>query len=203
MSGQPSTLDPATTQRRQVAAAARQLSQAGIRQAGEEANVLFNVAGGEPVMFQELIDERRARVPLEHLTGVARFRNLDLLVGPGVFVPQPETACVVQWAVDTLHRQVTASQRNPLCVDLCTGTGTIALSLAFEVPETVVHAVEVDPAALEWATRNKTRHSLNVTLHNSDLADALPDLDGQCDLVISNPPYVATGEIAGVRPESP
>lgn len=181
--------------------AIRRLSQAGIRQAHHEVNVLAAIAGEDRDLFQTLVDKRRSRVPLEHLTGLARFREIDLFVGPGVFVPQPETGCLVQWAVDSLRRVIAGGQRNPLCVDLCTGSGTIALSVASEVPDAVVHAVEVDPGALEWAALNEAHHGFGVTFHAGDFAHALPELDGQFDLVMSNPPYVATGEMAGVRPE--
>jgi len=151
--------------------------------------------------FFTLVERRCRRVPLEHLTGRARFRDLDLLVGPGVFVPQPETSCVVQRAVDLLNELIAGGQPHPLCVDLCTGSGTIALSVANEVPQARVHAVELDPGALAWAARNAAHHQLAVTLHEGDIAGVLPWFDGSCDLVTSNPPYVATAELAGVRPE--
>jgi release factor glutamine methyltransferase len=197
----PETLEQAARQPLNVDWGMRRLSEAGIIQPRQEIDILAALADEDHVIFEALVEKRCSRVPLEHLTGVARFRQLDLLVGPGVFVPQPETECVVQWAVDCLRRVMAAGEPNPLCVDLCTGSGTIALSVASEVPNAVVHAVEVDPAALEWAARNEAHHRCGVLLHACDVADALPELDGQFDLVISNPPYVATGEIAGVRPE--
>jgi len=149
--------------------------------------------------FAGLVAERARRVPLQHLVGRAGFRHLELEVGPGVFVPRPETESVVQWAVDALARMradegVTA----PLVVDLCTGSGTIALALANEVPGAVVHAVERSPEALEWTKRNadvrSTAGDPETTLHLADAAEALPELDGTVDLVASNPPYVATSE---------
>ena len=153
-----------------------------------------------------LVAERARRVPLQHLVGRAGFRHLELEVGPGVFVPRPETESVVQWAVDALARMraeegVTA----PLLVDLCTGSGTIALALANEVPGAVVHAVEQSPEALEWAKRNADIRTgagdPPVTLHLADAADALPELDGAVDLVASNPPYVGTAEAHIPDPE--
>ena len=195
-----STVKQPGSLRSQVDAAAR-LSRAGVGRAREAVGVLEALAGGDTALFQGLVDRRCARIPLEHLTGVARYRQLDFLVGPGVFVPQPETGCVVQFAVARLRRLIAARERNPLCVDLCTGAGTIALSITAEVPEAVVHAVEIDATALGWAAHNKTHHRLSVTLHNSDVVAALPELNGRCDLVVSNPPYVATSEIASVRPE--
>jgi release factor glutamine methyltransferase len=161
-----------------------------------------NVAeAGRHAAMEALVDRRSKREPLEHLVGKVSFRSLDLLVGPGVFVPQPETSSVVQWAVDRLNELVAAGVTHPLCVDLCTGSGTIALSLAAEVPQAVVHAVELDPGALAWTERNAKHHGLPVTLHQGDVAHALPELNGQLDLVASNPPYVATDELGRVRPE--
>ena len=105
--------------------------------------------------FLALVERRCQRVPLAHLTGRARFRELDLFVGPGVFVPQPETECLVHWAIGALHALVAAGHRHPLCVDLCTGSGTIALAIASEVPQASVHAVELDPrlSRLSWILR--------------------------------------------------
>lgn len=150
--------------------------------------------------LQALVDRRAAREPLQHLTGSVGFRWIELEVGPGVFVPRPETESVVQWAVDAL-----AGVPAPLLVDLCAGSGTIAFALANEVPGAIVHAVERDPGALAWARRNAANRVAagdpEVHLHLGDALDALPELDGTVDLVASNPPYVATGERGQVDPE--
>lgn len=150
--------------------------------------------------FEALVDRRAQRVPLQHLTGTVGFRHLDLAVGPGVFVPRPETECVVQWVVDTL-REVA----DPVVVDLCSGSGVIALAVAQEVPAATVHAVERDPVALAWARRNAagraTAGDRPVHLHQGDAGDCLPALDGQVDVVVSNPPYVAEAERALLDPE--
>lgn len=148
-----------------------------------------------------LVERRAARIPLERLIGLVRFRAIELLVGPGVFVPQPETGPVVQWAVDAITRRFRGSATGPLCVDLCTGSGTVGLSLAAELAGATVHAVELDPAALAWAARNVAHNGVEVTLHQGDAATALPELDGLVDLVASNPPYVATTELGTVAPE--
>jgi release factor glutamine methyltransferase len=152
--------------------------------------------------FDALVGRRADRVPLQHLTGSVGFRHLELEVGPGVFVPRPETESVVQWAVDALRAE---GRTAPLCVDLCTGSGAIALALADEVPGATVHAVERDPDALAWARRNAARRvqagDPEVHLHLGSAEDALPDLDGTVDLVISNPPYVATAEAHVPEPE--
>ena len=150
--------------------------------------------------FEALVARRAERVPLQHLTGSVGFRHLSLEVGPGVFVPRPETESVVQYAVDALE-----GVRAPLCVDLCTGSGTIAFALANEVPGAVVHAVERDPDALAWTRRNAAQRvkagDPEVQLHLGSAEDALPGFDGTLDLVISNPPYVATTEAHIPDPE--
>jgi release factor glutamine methyltransferase len=149
--------------------------------------------------YRELVERRVRREPLQHLVGTAGFRHLELMVGPGVFVPRPETEVVVESALEFL-RSLPEVPR-PTVVDLCTGSGTIAFSLAHEFPHAVVHAVELDPAALDWTRRNADRLGLPVTLHLGDAEHALPDLDGQLDLVVSNPPYVAEHEVGNVDPE--
>jgi release factor glutamine methyltransferase len=141
----------------------------------------------------ELVERRAAREPLQHLTGRAAFRSLELAVGPGVFVPRPETELVAQLAIDALGAVPTAS---PRAVDLGTGSGAIALALATEVPHAEVHAVENSPRAFIWARENvRAVGAPNLRLVFADLADALPDLDGQLDVVVSNPPYIPAGAI--------
>ena len=136
----------------------------------------------------EMLDRRAAREPLQHITGRAYFRSLELVVGPGVFVPRPETEQVAQYAIDAL-RAVPGEQ--PIAVDLGTGSGAIAFAMATEVPHSLVYAVEVSPAAFDWTTRNRAlTGSQNAELVLGDLADALPELDGTVDVVISNPPYI-------------
>ena len=152
--------------------------------------------------YDELVARRADRVPLQHLTGTVGFRHIVLEVGPGVFVPRPETESVVQWAVDAVRAE---GWQSPLCVDLCTGSGTIAFALANELPGATVHAVERDPDALAWTRRNAANRVAagdpEVQLHLGSAEDALPGLDGRLDLVISNPPYVATTEAHIPDPE--
>ncbi|HVE98708.1 MAG TPA: peptide chain release factor N(5)-glutamine methyltransferase, partial [Mycobacteriales bacterium] len=147
------------------------------------------------------VARRAARVPLQHLTGVVGFRYLDLDVGPGVFIPRPETEVVVGYAIDALN----AGGGTPTVVELCAGSAAIALSIAHEVPGATVHAVEIDPAALQWAERNAARRrelgDRAIHLHGGDVDDALPELDGLVDCVVANPPYVAEGELSDVDPE--
>ena len=152
--------------------------------------------------YDELVTRRAKRVPLQHLTGSVGFRYIELEVGPGVFVPRPETESVVQWAVDAIARE---GWDSPLLVDLCTGSGTIAFALANEVPGATVHAVERDPDALAWTRRNAANRvkagDPEVHLHLGSVEAALPDMDGRFDLVASNPPYVATTEAHIPDPE--
>jgi release factor glutamine methyltransferase len=147
----------------------------------------------ERLAVLELVERRAAREPLQHLTGRAAFRSLDLAVGPGVFVPRPETELVAQLAIDALQAVPGGS---PRAVDLGTGSGAIALALATEVPHAEVHAVENSPRAFIWARENaRAIGAPNLRLVFADLADALPDLDGTLDVVVSNPPYIPVGAI--------
>jgi release factor glutamine methyltransferase len=144
--------------------------------------------------YAALVRERAARVPLQHLTGVAGFRRLELAVGPGVFVPRPETEVLVEWALSV-------AEPGNLVVDLCAGSGAVALAIADEAPGTRVHAVELEEHALAWAARNVERTGLPVTLHRGDVADpsVLAALNGTVDVVTANPPYIPVG--AGVERE--
>ncbi|HVX44825.1 MAG TPA: peptide chain release factor N(5)-glutamine methyltransferase [Mycobacteriales bacterium] len=134
--------------------------------------------------YSELIGLRADRVPLQHLTGVAGFRRLELAVGPGVFVPRPETEAMVEWVLSQLGP-------DSLVVDLCTGSGAIALSIVDERPDARVHAVEREADAVAWATRNCD--GMPVSLHHADIDGCLPELSGQVDLVVANPPYIPDG----------
>jgi release factor glutamine methyltransferase len=135
-----------------------------------------------------LVDRRCQREPLQHLTGIAPFRSLELAVGPGVFVPRPETEMVAQLAIDALRA---VASESPIAVDLGTGSGAIALALATEVPHARVFAAENSVDAFIWATLNHSRVGAeNLTLAFADLAVAFADLDGTVSVVASNPPYV-------------
>lgn len=148
-----------------------------------------------------LADERASRVPLQHLTGRAAFRGIELEVGPGVFVPRPETESVAQFAIDALAAVavVSAQGSGPIAVDLCTGSGAIALALASEVPQASVWAVEKSPEAHAWASRNVARlGDGRVHLVPGDVAEArqlLEPLLGRVNVLVSNPPYVPVGMV--------
>src|SRR5229473_4075561 len=137
--------------------------------------------------FWDEIARREAREPLQHITGHAYFRYLDLEVGPGVFVPRQETEVMTGWAIDRLTEMDVAE---PLVADLGTGSAAIALAIAQEVPRARVHAVEADPLARQWAERNIARYAVaaphlagRVSLHAGDFCTAPPGLDGAVDLV--------------------
>jgi release factor glutamine methyltransferase len=138
--------------------------------------------------FAAYVDRRAAREPLQHITGRAFFRHLELAVGPGVFVPRPETELVAGAAIDAAR-----ATADPVVVDLGTGSGAIALAVATELPGSRVYAVEADPDAFAWAARNCS--GSGIDLRQGDMADAFPDLDGTVDVVVSNPPYIPVGAL--------
>jgi release factor glutamine methyltransferase len=153
--------------------------------------------------FWDEIARRAAREPLQHITGLAYFRYLELEVGPGVFVPRPETEVMTGWAIGQLREMDVAE---PLVADLGTGSGAIALAIAQEVPRARVCAVEADPLARQWAAKNIARtaetapHTAGrVTLREGDFGDQAGLPAGAFDLVVSNPPYIPLG--SSVPPE--
>jgi release factor glutamine methyltransferase len=143
-----------------------------------------------PAAYEALVDERAARVPLQHLTGRAGFRRLELSVGPGVFVPRPETEFVAGLAIDAA-----LALEAPVVVDLCTGSGAIALAVADEVPTATVYAVELGREAHAWAERNVADTGLAVDLRLGDATKSFPELDGTVDVVVANPPYIPVGMV--------
>jgi release factor glutamine methyltransferase len=148
-----------------------------------------------PAAYEALVQERAARVPLQHLTGRAGFRGLELSVGPGVFVPRPETELVAGLAIDAA-RELDA----PVVVDLCAGSGAIALAVKDEVPQAQVYAVELGEDAHAWAARNVADTGLEIDLRHGDATQAFPELEGRVDIVVSNPPYIPVGMVP-VDPE--
>lgn len=188
-----------------VAAAARRLAAAGVPSPRADAELLaghvLGVSRGRLVLvtgmspeqaarYRRLVRRRADRVPLQHLTGTAGFGPLTLAVGPGAFVPRPETELLAQWAVVT---------GGSLVVDLASGTGALALAIAHQLPAARTYAVEKSPAALGWLRRNAVDRAAAgdrpVTVVAGDATDpaVLAELDGTVDLVVSNPPYLPEG----------
>lgn len=141
--------------------------------------------------YAAVVDRRRARVPLQHITGTQAFRYLTLLVEPGVFVPRPETETVAQVAIDEARR-LRAAGSVPRVVELCCGAGGIAVSLATEVPGCEVHAVDLSPQAVSLTRRNAERAGVALSVTEGDVRDAglLAALAGTVDVLVANPPYI-------------
>jgi release factor glutamine methyltransferase len=137
--------------------------------------------------YRVTIAERSRRVPLQHLTGAAAFGPLMLTVGPGVFIPRPETEAMLEWA--TAQRLPDA----PLIVDLCTGSGALALGLARQWPDARVIGIDDSDAALEYAHTNAKGATVELLKADVTAPGALSQLDGQVNLLVSNPPYVPDG----------
>ncbi len=157
------------------------------------------IADDDRIRFESLVARRASRIPLQHLIGEAPFRHLVLAVGPGVFVPRPETETVAEYAIRTLKDLAGADER--VVIDLCTGSGAIAIAIATEVPDTNVYAVEVDEVATSWAARNVATYADRIsaarsvlTLHQADATTVhdgvLAHLRGCVDLIVTNPPYI-------------
>jgi release factor glutamine methyltransferase len=170
------------------------LAAAGVPSPAHDARVLIEYAGADGDV-DALLEARASRVPLQHIVGSAGFRYLDLEVGPGVFIPRPETELLVDAVLGVL-----VNIAAPRVVDLCAGSGAIGLSVAHEHPTVTVDLVERSDAAMPWLLRNAQRQD-RVAVHHSDLADAPPDADGIVDVVVSNPPYVPIDERDLVDPE--
>ncbi len=185
--------------RRWVLVASEQLAAAGVPSPRYDAEVLAaHVHGVErgqlwrvrdlDERFWSYVERRRRREPLQHLLGRAWFRRVELLVGPGVFVPRPETEEVAGAAIQEACRLP-----SPVVVDLCTGSGALALAVVDECPSARVHAVELSADAFAWAERNLA--GSGVDLRQGDMAGAFRDLDGRVDIVVSNPPYIPLGSV--------
>lgn len=165
----------------------------GVGRGAVQAAAIRGDALEDPTAFDTLIARRATREPLQHLTGRAPFRHLELNVGPGVFVPRPETEMVAQLAIDALRA---AASESPIAVDLGTGSGAIALAMATEVPHAQVFAAENSVDAFIWTKENFAEVAAdNARLAFIDLAHAFPELDGSVSVVASNPPYVPDAAI--------
>lgn len=142
-----------------------------------------------------LVERRLAGEPLQYLTGLAGFRRLELKIGPGALVPRPETESLAGRAIELIPQGGTV-------VDVGTGAGPIALSIADERPDARVIATEISDEALEWARKNRDELQLEVELILCDLFEGLPNqLRRAIDVVISNPPYISENERSSLPPE--
>jgi release factor glutamine methyltransferase len=181
-----------------LADAVRRLTDAGVASPVADAETLLahvlrtdrnrlllvdEVSSQQSEEYDALVARRAGREPLQHLTGTAYFRHVELAVGPGVFVPRPETEVLAGWAIDRA-----GEIEHPVVVDLGTGSGAMAKSIAHEVPGARVHAVELDESAHAYATRNL--EGTGVDLRLGDLGAAFDDLAGTVDVIVSNPPYI-------------
>ncbi|MDN6484863.1 MAG: peptide chain release factor N(5)-glutamine methyltransferase [Bifidobacterium mongoliense] len=214
------------TLRETIRTAAQELSRAGVDTPDHDARALVAAAYGlslsgldrllilreEPAshpgaesMLRELLRRRCSREPLQYMLGRAPFRFLDLRVGPGVFIPRPETETVVQVGIDWLR----ALPHPPIVVDLCAGSGAIGLAVVTEITGSRVWAVEASEDALLWTRRNRDEvaQSLpdiadryHLIQGDATSADTLGELDGSVDAVITNPPYVPQSQ-PPVQPE--
>jgi release factor glutamine methyltransferase len=152
---------------------------------------LWMISGVHPsavVALDRLVKQRLLRTPLQHIVGRAPFRHVQVAVGPGVFVPRPETELLVDAVLPVLTPLTTGS----VVVDLCSGSGALALALADEVPGARVIAVESAPEALEWLRRNARGSSVEVVEGDVTEPGLLPELGAGVDAVVANPPYVPT-----------
>ncbi len=175
----------------------RELAAAGVVSPRAEARWLLQAAGhrdgtdpSEEIeqAASALLRRRASGEPLQYVTGIAGFRRLELAVGPGVFIPRPETELVAELAMTRLPQGGTV-------VDVGTGSGAIALSIAQERPDVSVIATEKSSEALAWARKNRDELGLSVELFEGEMLDPLPaDLRGEIDVVVSNPPYVPSND---------
>ncbi|MDO8732500.1 MAG: HemK/PrmC family methyltransferase [Actinomycetota bacterium] len=195
--------------------AERRLTNAGVPSPSVDAGQIVAFALGIPrnrlilqdgvdsdqrVQIEQLMTQRLSRVPLQHLLGSTGFRRIDVAVGPGVFIPRPETELVTEAAIRELQGQPIGSR---IAVDLCSGSGAIAISLGMEVDNSRVHAVEVSDEAIIWTRRNVKAYEDALAANGSrveiihedaatvaDREQPLARLIGQVAVVVSNPPYI-------------
>jgi release factor glutamine methyltransferase len=137
--------------------------------------------------FRELVDARARRIPLQHLLGSAAFGPVTLGVGPGVFVPRPETESMLEWAL------AQPLPERPVIVDLCTGSGALAVALARVLPTATVIAVDDSPEALAYARRNVAGTGIELVAADVTADGLLAGRDGAVDLIVANPPYIPDG----------
>lgn len=188
--------------RRAIDSAAAQLAEAGIDSARYDAEELAAHLAGTPRgrlallespgdeffgRYRDVVAARSRRVPLQHLTGTAAFGPVTLAVGPGVFIPRPETEALLAWATTQPLGD------RPVIVDLCTGSGALAVALAHHRPAARVIGIDDSDEALAYARRNAEGTAVELVRADVTTPGLLPELDGRVDLVVANPPYVPDG----------
>ncbi len=193
-----------TALRRAIDSAAELLAEAGIDSARCDAEQLAaHLAGTDRgrltliespgdeffARYRDIIAERSQRVPLQHLIGTVAFGPVLLHVGPGVFIPRPETEAILAWAT----AQHLAAR--PVIVDVCTGSGALAVALAQQRPAARIIGIDDSLTALEYARRNTEGSTVELVHADATAPDLLSELDGQVDLVVANPPYVPDGTV--------
>ena len=166
----------------------------GLSRGGVQAQILIGATLNEEQAehLANLYGRRLGREPLQHITGIAYFRQLELGVGKGVFIPRPETEFVAQLAIDAISSAISSGAENPTAVDLGTGSGAIALAMATEIPSAKIFAVEKSPEAFPFTQANFDKYAAqcDATLIQGDLTDAFQELNGKVNVVASNPPYI-------------
>jgi release factor glutamine methyltransferase len=196
-----------TTLRQVIDAAEAALAEAGVGSPRADAELLAAHAAGTergqlalveaPPGFVEsyraLVARRASRVPLQHIVGTAAFGPVDVHVGPGVFIPRPETEAMLEWAV---AQDLSGS---PVIVDLCTGSGALACALSMQWPGARIIAIDDSEEALKYARRNLEDTGVEIVCADVTDAGLLPELDGGVDLIVANPPYIPDG--AQLEPE--
>ena len=141
--------------------------------------------------YMALLEKRAERIPLQYITGEQDFMGLNFKVNPGVLIPRQDTETLVEEVL----KAVTPGME---VLDLCTGSGCIAVSLAKFVPGAKVQGVDISPEALKVSEENARRNGVNVHFF---LSDMFGQVEGKFDVIVSNPPYIPTGEIQGLMPE--
>lgn len=200
-----------------VAEARRLLEQAGIESAGQEASWIVEhalrlsahhvvtdrarlLSPAELSTIRGLVERRVGREPLQYILGTQEFCGLEFEVSPGVLIPRPETELLVEYVAQRI-----AADRQATIVDVCTGSGCIAVAIARLRPRARVIATDLSNSSLDVARQNALRHGVGgrITWLEGDLLESLAEreLEGQVDVIVSNPPYIAEAEWATLQPE--
>jgi release factor glutamine methyltransferase len=202
--------------------AMRLFAQSGIDTPQLDAEILMSHALGTPRLhvisypgqrlreeelaaFRAVVERRVKREPLAYITGEKEFWGLSFEVTPAVLVPRPETETLVDVALAQLRGEWEGeAPAEPVIADIGAGSGCVAIALAVDLPDAVICATEVSPAAAEVARRNAAKHQVEarVTVLEGDLFEPIPvEVRGRLDAVVSNPPYIPSADINSLQPE--